>query len=72
MNTVGGAALESYIAKEEELFNQTTPSYAQMLRLMNEVKAEDLNRLAQERIYQQNGLTHPGVFGSRFMKYLSR
>ncbi|HEY1080585.1 MAG TPA: hypothetical protein VGE46_10810 [Bdellovibrio sp.] len=72
MNTIGGAALESYVEKEEALYKDAIPSYAQMLRLMVEVKKDDLNRLAQEREYNENGLTYPATYESRFMKYLSR
>ena len=72
MNTIGGAALEGYVAKEETIYKDVVPSYEQMLRLMVEVKNDDLNRLSHERTYKQNGLTYPAAYQSRFMKYLSR
>ena len=72
MNTLGGAALENYTAKEDAVFKDVMPSYNQMLGLMEQVKNEDLQRLNQERTYRQNGLTYPTAYESRFMKYLSR
>ena len=72
MNTLGGAALESYIAKEEAVYQEKVPSYSQMLSLMTEVKNEDLQRMTENQAMIDNGLPVPAGYDSHFMKYFSR